>query len=161
MFTLRRLKRRLCALFPGKFEQEMDEELRFHLESTIQANIQSGMPEKEARRAALISFGGLDRTKEDCRDISWARPAEQLWRDLKFGFRMIRKYPGFTVSAVLILALGIGEVPEGESEAAQDGLHVDALFFPFAHEGCSLFEIESERAHRSSEMPVAWLARNR
>jgi predicted permease len=108
MFTLSQLRRRLCALFPGKFEQDMDEELHFHLESTIQANIQSGMSEKEARRKALISLGGLDRTKEDCRDPRWTRPAEQLWRDLKFGFRMIRKYPGFTLSAVLILALGIG-----------------------------------------------------
>jgi putative ABC transport system permease protein len=103
------LMRSLRTLFKIKrTEREMDRELRFHLEMETEENIRRGMAPEEARLVALRSFGGVERFKEECRDVKRNRPLETLWQDTRFGARVLGRNPGFMLVAVLTLSLGIG-----------------------------------------------------
>jgi hypothetical protein len=100
---------RLRSLFRGRrAEQDLYEEMQYHLEMQIKENIQRGMIPREARYTALRKFGGVDKVKEERRDRRRVKFIDDLVRDVLFGFRSLRKGAGFSVAAILTLALGIG-----------------------------------------------------
>src|ERR1700722_5384278 len=92
----------------SQMENEMDEELRFHIETFADDLVRNGMPRQEAQRRARLEFGGIESVKEEGREARGARGLDELKQDLRYGARMFWKIPGFTAVAVLPLAFGVG-----------------------------------------------------
>src|ERR1043165_8930301 len=89
-------------------ERELADEFRFHLDQLVEENMAAGMPADEARRSALRTIGGISQLQEECRDMRRTNYIEDLLRDLRYAGRNLLRSKGFSILAVLIMALGIG-----------------------------------------------------
>src|SRR4051812_22247767 len=92
----------------GEFEDDMDGELRFHIESYVSDLLRSGLNREEAQRRARIEFGAMEAKKDECRQAWGLQRLDELRADLRLTFRTIRRNPGFAAIAILSLSLGIG-----------------------------------------------------
>ncbi len=91
-----------------KVEDELDREVRFHLDQQIAENLAAGMGAEEARRAAVLALGGVTQIEEGCREMRRTNYVEELFRDLKFALRTLLANPVFALVLILTMALSIG-----------------------------------------------------
>lgn len=107
-FMGRRARRLRALMTRGERERAMDEEMRFHLEMEAAELRRAGVPASEAARQARLMFGGVERFKEEGRDARGTRLIEDLWHDLRYGWRQLHRSRGFAAATVLTLGFGIG-----------------------------------------------------
>lgn len=130
---------RVRAFFgKGSLDRELDEEMRGHLEMAVDENVRRGMTEGEARRQALIRFGGVQQTRERHRAARGLPWVDALLQDLRYALRMMRRNPGFAAAVILILALGIGA--NSAVFSAIDAIVLRPLAFPHGNELVELHE---------------------
>src|SRR6266700_2172027 len=149
----RTLGHRLAALFRGRhLEDDLDAELRSHLEIAIERNLRRGMGPEQARREALLDLGGVEQTKEIYREQRGLPMIETALQDLRVGRRRVRRSPGVSTLAILCLTLGIG------ANAAVFSWIEGLLFRPYpavAHQE-SLVAISGTSRDEPRGTPLSW-----
>jgi putative ABC transport system permease protein len=133
-------------------EQELDDELRFHIEMQTEENLRRGMSPEEARRQAILLFGGVEGHKEACRDARGLGWLEEVRQDAGYGLRVLRRSPGFAAVAVLTLALGIGATTAVFSIV--DGVLLRPLVYPEAERLFVLWEQSRQGGLRPASYPA-------
>ena len=99
LFTILKLRMR-TLLKSRRLDRELEEELHYHIDREIERNVKAGMRPVEARRAAMLSFGGASQIQEECRDERRAACFTGIGRDLQYALRNLRRMPGFAIAAV-------------------------------------------------------------
>lgn len=133
-------------------DQSLDEEMNFHIEERAADLRRSGVPTEEAKRRALIEFGGKESYKEQCRDTRSFQWVHGFFSDLRFGMRMLRRSPGFSILAILCLTVGIG------ANAAVFGWIEGTLYRPYplvSHEE-RLFVLAGTARGVTGYDPTSW-----
>ena len=144
MYWLKGLMTRVRALVhPDRAARELDEEIGFHLEQETAKCIERGLSPEEARRRALLAFGGVARTRESHRDVRVVRWLANVLGDARFALRSLRRSPIIACAAIVTLALGIGAATAIYSVVSAVILRP----LPFPH-GERLFVIGEENAER-------------
>ena len=153
MDLLRGLLLRVREVFRRRrVEGELADEVAFHIEMETRAGIERGLAPDAARREALVRFGGVERFKEEARDVRGLAALEDLGRDVRHAGRLLRKSPGFAAAAVLTLALGIG------ANTAIFSV-VDAVLLaesPFPEPDRLVMVWETDRASDTHHEPASW-----
>jgi putative ABC transport system permease protein len=111
-------------------EEVMDREIAFHIDELTKTNLSKGMSAEEARRQALIAFGGREQIKQQLREVNTSALLNSIAFNLKSAIRFLRRSPSFSVAVILILAVGIGA--NSAVFSAMDAVVLRPLFFPDA-----------------------------